>query len=1082
MKNHRLRPHLKYGIALATLLGVGAATGAAKGAAVGPDIQAGEIILLLQPGSTPDNANAIGKSVGAASVKPLLMANCYVLELDADHRTVQATTDAVAKIKAEAVGVRSVKASALYKLFQVATVPTVTPNDPLFSGQPNLPQINIPQAWAISQGGPLTVNVGWIDAGFDPTHEDAIGQFLPDSYNFVDNNTDITANGAAGSDSDHGTQTSGIAIANTNNGIGIAGIDWLNIKCVACKIQGKGKANLDGPALMNAYAYLLANKDKDHIVAVNMSYGALGKDPTDVNDPEYIAVKALADAGVIMVASAGNSSSDSTIQTPSGYPFVLSVSAVNAKNVLTYYSSFGKVELTAPGGEQKATDVIPNNDPDLDANGILMLSSQPAPKKYIYAQGTSFSAPHVTAVAALMMSTGNASSTEVIQALKDTANRSIITGALPDRNYGYGLLDAYAAMLRISVNVKILEPYGLDLNNQSNAPGGTQPPPVETFKPVFRFQVNNVPLYDAQNTVSALQIVIDKGTNAEKTLDIASLIASGQVQIVGAATAVHPSYTLVLRYQFPTTAPFTHTITVVGTNPLLATAAKKTETRAFTVQPHTFPSGVTFVSFPYTEQAADSPTGAFREAPQLLGSNVALFRWVYTGGSGHYAAYGGKTGNTDTAASFRPSDASTSTSDAFNPSLTANANPLGLGYFLIAPTAVPVITYGATYSTQVVRVPLHEGWNMIGDPYNYAVPLSTAILEGPGGSQMPITTAVQQNILVDALYTYDGQQYNSASVEAGSIAPWQGYWIYVLPKNAAHFDTQTVRTLVSTPTQQVSGATSFLRSRAAIARAAGSTPVSPAATEGYGGWKLQLIASAKTLTDSHNAVGMSTRATTGEDRTKTPKPPMMAPYVALGIARPNSSAGIYMQDLEPLGGQRTWKLIVDTDQANTDIVVSWPNIQSVPRTYRLMLVDAVTGQTVDMKHQSSYTFNSGRSAAPRELTLTARPANARSRALITNLFVNPAREGAGRAVSLYDIGYTVSQDVSLEASILTFNGREVATVSSNHTVFGGTNHLSWNGLDHANKPVHAGQYVVQLKAITPDGEVTRQVLLLNILR
>src|SRR5262249_42005158 len=116
--------------------------------------------------------------------------------------------------------------------------------------------------------------------------------------------------------------------------------------------------------------------------------------------------------------------------------------------------------------------------------------------------------------------------------------------------------------------------------------------------------------------------------------------------------------------------------------------------------------------------------------------------------------------------------------------------------------------------------------------------------------------------------------------------------------------------------------------------------------QGTGSWAIRLVAQANKLVDSHNYIGMTPRASAGEDFNKTPKPPFVAPYVSLAIARPDLQAGLYSQDLRSVGGTKTWNVVVSTDQANTDVVVSWPNIRTLPRDYRLTLTDKVSGQSV----------------------------------------------------------------------------------------------------------------------------------------
>jgi len=217
---------------------------------------AGEIILYAYPGTPLTDVQKAASAVQPAAITPLLLADCYLLDLPQARQDDADTLSAISTLKADP-HVRWAGPNRLYTVLD--NPPTVTPNDPMYPQQWNLPLINMPEAWVLQKGQPNN-NVAWIDTGFDPKHQDATGQFLqPGSYNFGDNNTDITANGT-GVDFDHGTHTSGIAIAITNNSTGIAGIDWQNIKCVGlkCVKSGTDAGGLPDSYLLEAYAYIAA--------------------------------------------------------------------------------------------------------------------------------------------------------------------------------------------------------------------------------------------------------------------------------------------------------------------------------------------------------------------------------------------------------------------------------------------------------------------------------------------------------------------------------------------------------------------------------------------------------------------------------------------------------------------------------------------------------------------------------------------------------------------------------------------------------------------------------------------------------
>lgn len=1012
-----------------------------------PAFKAGEILLYMKPGAPQADVDAVVALVQPDKIEPLLLPDCYKLVLQAKDATDPNTLAAVAKLKTDA-RVRWVGPNQFKYITQSTGASQLIPNDPLFPSQWDMRLINMPQAWVLQQGA-VNANAAVIDSGGDPNHEDLQGQYLvPGSHDFtVTDSTDpsgfspnFTADGA-GPELQHGVHVGGIIDAKANNSKGISGVCQKNVKIVMCKVHKKGDpdASVNIAAAINAWMYLAMNKDALHVVSCNMSFGG-GGDPNDTTTPEYAAVKACADKGIIMIAAAGNDNADNHMFTPAGFPFVITVSALGQTGTKSSFSSFGKVELAAPGGD------FDNG----DAGQILSTLDS----AYGVESGTSQAAPHVTGVATLLMSVPGVTPAVAIDTLEKTANRSKITGtALPDTNYGFGTVDAFAALARVSVVATIQSPDGLDTSGRSSDPNNILPPPVETFKPTLRFHLANIPPSNVVVTVDGQQV-----SSSLITTNIES----------GNTTGVFPQYNVAFRYQFPTTAPFQHTITISGTDPNSGNTS--TDTRIFTITPHTIPSGISMISIPYLETAADSPTGSFRDAAQLLAPNATLYRWINTQVTtsngvttiaGSYAAFGA--GKTDVNASLKPVDIV----PTLDKNTTTDIRPIGEGYFINAPAAIPVVTFGTSFPTQAVRIPLHEGWNMIGDPYSFAVPFNATEIELPSGTRIPTGQAVDQNLILPHIYRFVGGDYSFQTLPDGTLQPWEGHWVYVVPKNSTSFNSSTVLTLVVTPTPLTN------TGKAASAKTVASNTTR---STSIGGWKLRLEAHAGTLTDANNFIGMSTRATSGNDLTKVPKPPKPGNYVTLGIVRPNSPAGLYSQDLQPLGGTKEWDVMVATDQPNTNVSLAWPDIRTLPRNYRLTLTDKVTGQTIDLRNQSSYQFNSGSSAGTRGFTITAKPTNSiAGRPVITNVVVNPSLSGAGRDATIYDIGYTVSSDVSVEISVMSYGGRQIAQIGTTRAATSGDNHVTWNGRDDAGRSLPAGPYVLQLKAKTQDGEVTRVI-------
>ncbi len=1005
---------------------------------------AGQILLYMQPGTPMADVSAVAALVNPASIKPLRLADCYKLVLPAAHATDQDTLAAVATLKQDA-RVRWVGANPIrYPL--AVTSPTSEPNDPRYTSgeQWGLKIINMPQAWFLQKGAP-NIDVGMIDTSFDTTHPDLIGQADPGSFNFVDNDTDLIPAGP-GADAQHGTHVGGIMVAKTNNNLGIAGICWQNIKILVGRATSETDTvagALSGDAIVNAVDYMTANKDKYHVVSINMSFGGPG-DPTDVNDPEYVAIKAASDAGILMVAAAGNDATTNTAFVPAAYPFVITVSALGPSSKLASYSSFGKVDIAAPGGDINASGVL--------SDGILSTEAG----AYAFGQGTSFAAPFVTAVLGLMMSTPGLTPQAAKQALLDGANKTGL-GTLPDPKYGYGILDAYAALLKVAVGVSILTPQGINSSGQPTAPNGLVLP-VQTLEPTMRFQFSNI-------NPATVQIKVDGQVALSGTTDVQNNIDPDY------PGTVPQSYVVKLRRIL---SQGTHTIAVSGTD--VNGISTLSDTRIFTITPYTLPAGLNFFSMPYYQGPPDNTQ---LTQDQLLSPNFTLYRWVQS--LGRYVVYPSNDPNKQLA-TFTPSDITP------EPTGSSPTPPLGLAWFVQTSDPKQLLSYGQNFPNRTFSIPLVKGWNMIGDPYDYSISFNTATVQLPNGSQMDIDSAT--NLILPLIYHYVNGQYVFEDLSSGTLDPWAGQWVYVFP-NIPYANL----TLLLSPTEAIT--TSSTSSTAATASAISSTAsraVTPQTSSravtatttsimtynadgsprvsGSGSWVVRLVAQTHSLKDGTNFVGMTSRATTGFDNTKVPKPPMVSPYVSLGMVRTDPQASLFAQDLRPPGSTQTWNLSVATDQANSNVVLTWPNVQTVPRNYRLMLTDKVTGQTIDLRHQSSYQFTTGTGATTRSMTLTASPSASGGRPIFTSVTVNPT---SGRSPTGYEISYTLSQDARVEVTILGANGRTLVQVGATRDVASGDNSIVWNGRDASGHPVPAGLYSLQLRAYTSDGAVTRDI-------
>ena len=1055
MKIRKRDMRLFYGLcasAAALSLGSGSANAQAQNVA----IKAGEVMVYCQAGTPQADVQTLANTVGTVKIVPSLFPDVYEFFLPANKQDLASTTAAIAQLKGDP-RLKWVGGNRLRYVFQTKVIP----NDALYVNMHPLPQINMPQAWAL-QKGQKNVNLCDIDSGFDPKHEDLIGRYdLVNSYDWGEGRSDITAG-----PEDHGVCTSGIMIANTNNKIGVSGICWQNTLCIGEKIADSTGA-LSTSAILNAYADVHNKFKTAHIVAVNMSYGGPG-DPNDATDPENVGLAQMDADGIILCASAGNSSADDGATLPAASKHVLTVSAVNKSGALTYYSSFGKVDIAAPGGEMYS-----NTDP----NGyqVCKLGSG-----YAFEQGTSFSCPTVTAVATLIMSVPGMTPAKAKQVMLSTANHTGLT-TLPDVKFGYGIVDAYAALVQVSSSTSITGPDGVDPSTgASSVPGSSSAPAVATQKPTMSFSAFNIPTANETFT-------IDPGPGqiqftADQLLNIGSvpLANVSEVKVTGTTSGTSPQYTISFRYAFPVGSSGTHTIQIVGINP--NNNLTITNQRTFTLLPHTFgvdSSGVALVSFPYFESAADQATASAALRSAFFGPTISLYRWfnvptIVNGTSvllGKYGIYGADHTSADPGASNPNAALSPSLYvPTLDPSTAGIVAPLGTAYFMKTPAPLTFNTYGSTYSTSAFRIPLHEGWNMIGDPYNFAVGFNAMEIEQLSGTRITVQNAVDQNILLPHVYHYANGDYTFQSLPDGNLNPWEGQWIYVLPKRGTTLSDGVSCYLVVLPAA-IPGTTKNISAlQSPLQAALRSDTVS-----GPGSWSLQLQASSGALHDNNNYIGMSGRATSGMDALKVPKPPKVGNYITMAISHPGLDNVGLAQDIQPLGSSRSWDVSVTSNQSRAAVTVAWPNISTLPRGYRVVLTDKVSGQSVDLHNESGYTYTPAVGEMSRGFTVTATQVNGRSRAVVSNITINPGRSGS-RSAGTTQIGYTVSAESKVDVTILGLNGKVISQVSPSRAVTSGQNSVVWTGMDATGHAVAAGSYILQIRAVGAQGDVTRQVV------
>ncbi|MGD8190297.1 S8 family peptidase [Brevibacillus ginsengisoli] len=289
-----------------------------------------------------------------------------------------------------------------------------TANDRYINNQTHLKQIKADQAWDVRTSSSVIIAV--LDSGVNVNHPDLKDNLLPginldpDSRSYMDNNG-------------HGTMTTGILAAKGNNGIGVSGVLW-DAKVLPIKVLDR-----NGTTVVNilAQGIRVAVDHKAKVILMSVSNLTPSKALED-------AVNYAESRGVVLVAASGNEGSQ--VAYPGAYPTVISVGAVNEKNIPIYQSNYGnELKIMAPGWNIFTTKMGGS---------------------YGTVKGTSAAAPQVAAAAAMILSEHpNYSPLDVRQLLYYTATH--LGGKSWDPKTGYGLLNVNIAV-RTSVPDDISEP------------------------------------------------------------------------------------------------------------------------------------------------------------------------------------------------------------------------------------------------------------------------------------------------------------------------------------------------------------------------------------------------------------------------------------------------------------------------------------------------------------------------------------------------------------------------------------------------------------------------------------------------
>jgi Subtilase family len=240
--------------------------------------------------------------------------------------------------------------------------------------------IDAPEAWDVTTGSP-SVTVAMVDDGVDFLQADLAPNLLTGGYDYADGDADPSS--PAGSN--HGTQTASVVGARGDNARAVTGVNW-NVGLLPLKVRKDGPGSRQDLIPPSAVAAAFRSAGARGIRVANASFGLSSTTSAEARAEVLAALKASPDT--LFVVSAGNSEHDNDLANryPCDFdvPNLLCVGASDASDQLASFSNYGarSVDLVAPGAKIYTV------------NGRTI---------YGYVDGTSYSAPLVSGVAALYL-------------------------------------------------------------------------------------------------------------------------------------------------------------------------------------------------------------------------------------------------------------------------------------------------------------------------------------------------------------------------------------------------------------------------------------------------------------------------------------------------------------------------------------------------------------------------------------------------------------------------------------------------------------------------------------------------------
>ncbi len=312
--------------------------------------------------------------------------------------------------------------------------------------------------------GANTVYVGVLDTGINMAHKDfwydhdadpatadvSIVEYAKSAWTFDGNAFAYPGDdipfvsipvGQNWDDEAHGTHVSGTIAARGDNGVGVAGVAWKNVKLISYKVFCNNAVKTSDWAIYGSLGDLaswveakrVADPSFQKTVPVNMSLGG-----DFAGSFEYEMINYALSQGVLPVVATGNDGMYIG-QFPASYQGVLAVGATNGMDEKVHFSNSGHwISVSAPG-----YDIISTGNGGLDWN----VDDEYRQTEVQWMSGTSMATPFVTGTIGYLLSFNDQLTPYQIKAVLEQTADDVNSASKPgwDEDLGYGRVNVLKA-------------------------------------------------------------------------------------------------------------------------------------------------------------------------------------------------------------------------------------------------------------------------------------------------------------------------------------------------------------------------------------------------------------------------------------------------------------------------------------------------------------------------------------------------------------------------------------------------------------------------------------------------------------